>query len=200
MEKPHYPIINSDEGFSYEFDSISDLKTIRKVVVYLPYSDDGKIYQLAFGNLLENGKIDVYDKSANKDMIMILSTVIRTLLDFLSLHPEKSVIFTGSTGTRTRLYRATISKLFDSLQDILLVQGITFDLEEEPFDKTKDYYAFLISKKMERLKALPKRDPALFRTDSSLDDRYKKIIQQPEILKLQEELRAITSKVKGFPK
>jgi hypothetical protein len=147
MEKPHYPIINSQEGFSYEFDSISDLKTIRKVVVYLPYSDDGKIYQLAFGNLLENGKMDVYDKSANKDMIMVLSTVIRTLLDFLSLHPEKSVIFTGSTGTRTRLYRATISKLFDSLQDILLVQGITFDLEEEPFDKTKDYYAFLISKK-----------------------------------------------------
>jgi hypothetical protein len=145
MEKPHYPIINSDEGFTYEFDSISVLKTIRKVVVYIPYSDDGKIYQLAFGNLLDNGKMDIYDKSANKDMKMILSTVIRTLLDFLSLHPEKSVIFTGSTGTRTRLYRATISKLFDSLQDILLVQGITFDLEEEPFDKTKDYHAFLIS-------------------------------------------------------
>jgi hypothetical protein len=53
---------------------------------------------------------------------------------------------------------------------------------------------------MERSKALPKRDPAMFRTDSSLDDKYKKIIQQPEILKLQEELRAITSKVKGFPK
>ena len=88
MEKPHYPIINSDEGFTYEFDSISELKTIRKVVVYIPYSDDGKIYQLAFGNLLENGKMDIYDKSANKDMIMILSTVIRTLLDFLSLHPK----------------------------------------------------------------------------------------------------------------
>ena len=53
---------------------------------------------------------------------------------------------------------------------------------------------------MERIKSLPKRDPALFRTDSSLDAKYKKIIQQPEILKLQEELRAITSKVKGFPK
>ena len=97
MEKPHYPIINSEEGFSYEFDSISELKTIRKVVVYLPYSNDDKIYQLAFGNLLENGSIDIYDKSANKDMKMVLATVIRTLLDFLSLHPDKSVIFTGST-------------------------------------------------------------------------------------------------------
>jgi hypothetical protein len=147
MEKPHYPIINSNSGFTYEFDSISELKTIRKAVVYLPYSDDGEIYQLAFGNLLEDGKIDIYDKSANKDMKIVLVTVIRTLLDFLSLYPHKSVIFTGSTGTRTRLYRATISKLFDSLQDVLLVQGITFDLEKELFDKTKDYYAFLISKK-----------------------------------------------------
>ena len=147
MEKPHYPIINSEEGFSYEFDSINELKTIRKVVVYLPYSNDDKIYQLAFGNLLENGSIDIYDRSANKDMKMVLATVIRTLLDFLSLHPDKSVIFIGSTGTRTRLYRATISKLFDSLEDILFVKGITFELEEEAFDKTKDYYAFLISRK-----------------------------------------------------
>ncbi len=48
---------------------------------------------------------------------------------------------------------------------------------------------------MERLKALPKRDPAMFRTDTSLDDKYKKIIQQPEIIKLQDELRAFVKKM-----
>jgi hypothetical protein len=48
---------------------------------------------------------------------------------------------------------------------------------------------------MERLKELPKRDPAMFRTDSSLDDKYKKIIQQPEIMKLQDELRTFVKKM-----
>jgi hypothetical protein len=149
MEKPHYPIIMNPEnnGFSYEFDSISEHKTIRKGVVYVPYPEDENIYQLAFGNLLDGNRIDVLDKSANHDMEMILATVIRTLLDFLELYPEKSVIFTRSTGSRTRLYRATISKMFDSLQDILSVYGVTYDLEREPFDKNKDYYAFLISLK-----------------------------------------------------
>ncbi len=144
MNKPHYQIASSVDGFWYEFDSISNEKTIKKAVAYYPYSDD--IFQLVFGNLVENS-IDTLDKSNNKDMKMVLTTVIQTLIYFLELYPEKSVIFTGSTPSRTRLYRATIAKLLDNLSNTYDVQGILPNFEVETFETSTEYYAYLISKK-----------------------------------------------------
>jgi hypothetical protein len=69
MEKPHYIISSSSDGFWYEFDSISREKTLRKAVAYYQYS--GEIYQLVFGNL-KNQSIDTLDKSNNQDMIKVL--------------------------------------------------------------------------------------------------------------------------------
>ncbi len=79
-------------------------------------------------------------------MKVVLATVIQTLMYFLELNPQNSVIFTGSTQSRTRLYRATISKLLDSLDESYIVEGLTFELEKEKFDANKHYFAYLISK------------------------------------------------------
>jgi hypothetical protein len=144
MDKPHYQITSSADGFWYEFDSISKEKTIRKAVAYYPYSDE--IFQLVFGNLVENN-IDTLGKSNNQDMKMVLTTVIQTLIYFLELYPQKSVIFTGSTPSRTRLYRATISKLLIDLDDTYNVRGILPNFEVEDFEASTEYYAYLISKK-----------------------------------------------------
>lgn len=145
MEKPHYPILSSPDNYWYEFDSISPEKTIRKAVAYYLYSEEEDIYQLVFGNFVD-GKIDTMDKSSNKDMKMVLTTVIQTLINFLELYPKKSVIFTGSTQSRTRLYRATISKLLDNLDDSYKVYGISYELIREPFNPDSEYFAYLISK------------------------------------------------------
>ena len=146
MEKPIYPISYSPDQYWYEFDSISENKIIRKVVFYTLFSEMPNTYQLVFGNLTSENKIDTVDKSNNKDMKIILATVIQTLMYFLELNPNISVIFTGSTRSRTRLYRATISKLLNSLDESYIIEGLTFDLEKERFDADKHYFAYLISK------------------------------------------------------
>ncbi|MDZ7900959.1 MAG: hypothetical protein U5N85_23400 [Arcicella sp.] len=151
MEKPVYPIYFAPDEYWYEFDSISEDKVIRKVVFCTLFDEMPDIlpntYQLVFGNLLPDNKIDTVDKSNNKDMKVILSTVIQTLLFFLELNPKPSVIFTGSTQSSTRLYRATISKIFNNLDDSYIVEGLTFDLGKEYFNPEKHYFAYLISKK-----------------------------------------------------
>lgn len=141
MEKPIYNIESSSDRLLYEFESNSDYKIIKKAVVYLPIKQDPNLYELIFGDLQDDGTIDVQTVSNNQDIVLILNTVIKTLYHFFELYPSKTVIFTGSSASRNRLYRAVISKLINEKFDIF---GITFDDEIELFVPDKNYFAFQI--------------------------------------------------------
>ncbi|NBB22304.1 hypothetical protein GVN20_23315 [Runella sp. CRIBMP] len=141
MEKPIYNIESSSDRLLYEFESNSDHKMIKKAVVYLPIKQDPNLYELIFGDLQDDGTIDVQTVSNNQDIVLILNTVIKTLYHFFELYPSKTVIFTGSSASRNRLYRAVISKLINEKFDIF---GITFDDEIELFVPNKNYFAFQI--------------------------------------------------------
>lgn len=141
MEKPIYNIESSSDRLFYEFESNSDYKIIKKAVVYLPIKQDPNLYELIFGDLQDDGTINVQTVSNNQDIVLILNTVIKTLYHFFELYPSKTVIFTGSSASRNRLYRAVISKLINEKFDIF---GITFDDEIELFVPNKNYFAFQI--------------------------------------------------------
>lgn len=80
-------------------------------------------------------------------MAKILSTVISTLSQFFERNPTKIVIFRGSTDTRTRLYRAVISKLLMQVSNDFEVRGINYDETIELFQPNTDYFAYVINKK-----------------------------------------------------
>ena len=141
MEKPIYNIESSSDRLLYEFESNSNHKIIKKAVVYLPIKQSPNLYELIFGDLQDDGTIDVQTVSNNQDIVLILNTVIKTLYHFFELYPSKTVIFTGSSASRNRLYRAVISKLINEKFDIF---GITFDDEIELFVANKNYFAFQI--------------------------------------------------------
>jgi hypothetical protein len=141
MEKPIYNIESSSDRLLYEFESNSDYKIIKKAVVYLPIKQDPNLYELIFGDLQDDGTIDVQTVSNNQDIFLILNTVIKTLYHFFELYPSKTVIFTGSSASRNRLYRAVISKL---ISEKFAIFGITFDDEIELFVPNKNYFAFQI--------------------------------------------------------
>ncbi|WP_440590452.1 DUF6934 family protein [Nibrella viscosa] len=61
----------------------------------------------------ENGAYSDLVISNNNDMPKVLATVAQTLVAFFRLRPTSSVIFRGSTPSRTRLYRMAIAKSFD---------------------------------------------------------------------------------------
>ena len=144
MEKPVYPIRVAETGLWYEFDSVSEQKTIRKVVAFYISPANNDSAELVFGDLLTDGSIDVNVKSNNKDMAVILLTVVRVIYYFLELYPSKTVMFMGSTAARNRLYRALITKFLPEQMHIFEVFGLTFDNQLEPFSADKDYFSYQI--------------------------------------------------------
>lgn len=150
MEKPHYELKSTPNALQHVFESISKDKVIQKVVAYIPAEDDEKYYQLVFGDLLPNGKIDTLSVSNNNDMRIVLTTVANTLFSFFEQNSDKIVFFTGSTLSRTRLYRAVISKFIHETELFYDIKGITESESIENFDNNHSYIGYLIKLKNEK--------------------------------------------------
>ena len=151
MEKPNYKITSSEDGLWNEFESISEDKIVKKAVGYYLFTENNIDYaELSFGDITKNGNIDLKVVTDNKDFTFVIGTVIITLYRFFELYPNKIVVFTGSSSSRNRLYRAIIGKLFDEGKIYFDILGITFEGETETFEKNKDYLAFQISVKNEQ--------------------------------------------------
>ena len=89
MDKPTYQLRESSDGHWYEFDSISEDKTIRKGIGYYQSRLDTNAVELVFGDL-NAGKLDVMIISNNKDFLVIINTVIVTIYRFFELCPQKT--------------------------------------------------------------------------------------------------------------
>ena len=147
MEKPSYHFKVSSDALVYEFESVSSEKIIKKIVIYEPLDDD--LYHFGFGDLTEQGDIDYKVQSKNQDMDKVLMTVVKTMFLFFEKYPDKQLVFGGSTELRSRLYGQIIAKFIENIELYFEVQGFTNDGGQEPFQKNRDYYAFLISQKHE---------------------------------------------------
>ncbi len=147
MEKPIYTITASDDGLYYSFKSKNDNRVINKFVAYIPDEFLPERYHLLFGDMPDDKTFDVFAVSNNNDMVLVLSTVIKTLLEFFVKNPDKTVFFTGSTLSRTRLYRVIIGKLMNNVELYYEISGMLDDGTFEKFNSVKTYKAFLIAKK-----------------------------------------------------
>jgi len=141
MTHPFYEFSIHNETFRFEFVSTGQ-RSIRKVIVYqqLPFPD---VYNLALGDIDEQGKADYEITSDNGDRNLILATVAQTLMTFFKHHPNASVFIAGSTPSRTRLYQVVIARELTEIQKRFDVIGVT-ETSNEPFSKSKSYQAFVI--------------------------------------------------------
>ena len=144
MEKPTCLLKSTPNALQHIFESVKNDVVIPKIVVYLPIENNPNLYQLVFGNLMPNGEIDTLSVSNNDDMKIILTTVVKTLFSFFELNPDKVVIFTGSTLSRTRLYRAVISKFINETELFYEIKGITENGVLEKFQSNQTYLGYLI--------------------------------------------------------
>ncbi len=150
MDKHIYNIETSPDGLYHIFESIGVQNNTRKMVVYIPDENKADLFHLIFGDLTDDNNLDVFTISNNQDMKMILSSVVQTLSTFFEINPTKKVFFTGSTEARTRLYRATISKLFEKTELFYNIYDLLDDDSTEPFNKSTYYKGYFIEKKHEK--------------------------------------------------
>lgn len=144
MDRPHYKIEHSFRGKVYLFVSEGKNGCVRKKVQF-DLMQAG-IFNLGFGDWKDGDSgFDDLAITDNGDMEMVLSTVARITVEFLSENPGVIIHLTGSTPARTRLYRIIISNRYDSIRNDYSVWGY-LNGAFRPFQKNINYEAFLISK------------------------------------------------------
>ena len=110
MNKEPY-FYNREVSTQYRFIS-TGRKRVEKIVEFTPLAVKN-IYNLGFGDLLPNGKIDDKANTNNGDIIKVLSTVIHIIKDFTQDKPEAQIAFKGSTKERTALYQRIIKTYWE---------------------------------------------------------------------------------------
>ena len=146
MNLPKYALSSSEKMMTFEFTSEGPKGVIQKLVKYQE-TNLKDLYNLAFGDKnAETGEIDDKIISNNGDSEKVLATVVATLYAFTDKYPNVWVYATGSTKTRTRLYRMGISKFLEQIKKDFEIYG---ELEND-WDKFKigtEYDGFLVRRK-----------------------------------------------------
>jgi hypothetical protein len=146
MNLEKYELKSGEKLQVFEFVSIGINGKIVKLVQYTPtnYKD---LYNLGFGDKnATTGDIDDSVVSNNGDSEKVLATVIATLYAFTEKYKEAIVYATGSTKSRTRLYRMGISKYLEEVKKDFEIYG---EIEDgwTKFRKDEDYIGFIVIRK-----------------------------------------------------
>jgi hypothetical protein len=147
MKLDKYELKSGEQLEVFEFVSVGPNGRIIKLVQYAPtnYKD---LYNLGFGDKNSvTGEIDDFVISNNGDSEKVLATVVATLYAFTDKHRGAMVYATGSTKSRTRLYRMGITKYLDEIQQDFEIYGEIEDGWEE-FKKDTEYEAFFVKRKI----------------------------------------------------
>ena len=146
MNLPKYPLASSDKMMTFEFISEGPKGLIHKLVRFQPTNLRG-VYNLAFGDKdLMTGEIDDTIISNNEDSEKVLATVVATVYAFTDKYPNTWIYATGSTKSRTRLYRMGITKFLSEVYEDFEVLGERNN-DWEAFEKDVEYESFLVRRK-----------------------------------------------------
>ncbi|MGB4848959.1 MAG: hypothetical protein WBP41_13635 [Saprospiraceae bacterium] len=146
MKLARYQLTSSENLMTYEFVSDGPKGRIPKLVQYSP-TNLKDVYNLAFGDRdLHTGQINDEIISNNGDSEKVLATVVATIYAFTDKHPDAWIYATGSTKSRTRLYRMGVSKnLADAKADFEIYGELKDDWVS--FKNGIEYDGFLVKRK-----------------------------------------------------
>jgi hypothetical protein len=147
MLKERYEIETSSDVQTFEFTSLGPKGMVTKVVRYTEINVKG-YYNLGFGDKDPvTGFISDLTVTNNGDSAKVLATVAATLYVFTDLNKDATIIATGSTEARTRLYRMGITNNLKEISKDFIILGLT-ETGWEEFKKNETYGAFLVKRKL----------------------------------------------------
>ena len=146
MLLPRYEL-KSDESLTvFEFVSVGRKGEIPKIVQYSE-TNLKDFYNLGFGDKdLQTGEVDDTVISDNGDSQKVLATVAATAYAFTDKYPEAWIYATGSTKSRTRLYRIGLTNNLDEITEEFELYGQR-EGEWQEFVKGVEYEAFLVRRR-----------------------------------------------------
>ena len=131
----------------YEFTSYGNKGEVSKIIQYSETNLKG-MFNLAFGDKI-SGTDELDDKviTDNGDSEKILATVVASVYAFTDKYQDVWVYATGSSKSRTRLYRIGITKYLPEIEMDFDIYGL-HEGEWEYFEKGIVYEAFLVKRKI----------------------------------------------------
>nr|WP_291041544.1 hypothetical protein [Dyadobacter sp. 50-39] len=84
--------------------------------------------------------------SNNGDSYKVLATVAATVVEFTENHPKAAVLASGSTKSRTRLYRMALNRYLCDIQQQFVIFGYCRNNYWETFIRDQEYEAFLLTR------------------------------------------------------
>lgn len=144
MKYPKYPVVASDDPYTYEFYSEGPKGRIKKAIFFTPIGKN--TFNLGFGDWNEETRdVDDSNRSNNGDRDKVLATVAFTALKFIERFQDAQVVIVGSTSARTRLYQMGIAYNYMEIKGVLEIRGLLKD-RWETFEIGVNYRAFLITR------------------------------------------------------
>ena len=149
MNLEHYAYQTSESLLDYEFYSEGPKGAIKKVIRFMLVTVEGySYYNPGFGDWNEaEKKIDDFIVSNNHDAEMVLATVASAVINFTDHYPELTIYAEGSTASRTRRYQMGINKYREDIEPVFEVHGLMEGCGFQPFERGKNYKAFVVKRK-----------------------------------------------------
>jgi len=142
MNLPRYDYVPNEEFTDYEFYSEGPNGKIKKMITFtVAQQKPVMIYNLAFGDVDNNGNINDAVTSNNEDRDKVLATVAESINDFCDRYGNHLIFAQGSDHVRTRLYQISIARHFEEISKDFEIKGLTIK-GWEPFKKNVNYNAF----------------------------------------------------------
>ena len=151
MNYPRYDYSTENNLNIFEFESVGNKGKITKIVQYTEMTVKG-YFNLGFGDLdIETREVNDEIITNNGDGQKVLATVVSTIYSVTGRNPEAYIYATGSSESRTRLYRMGITNNLIELKKDFYVFGLKNDEEFEPFIIGEDYLGFLVKRKKKNI-------------------------------------------------
>ncbi|HZE84911.1 MAG TPA: hypothetical protein VE035_11430 [Puia sp.] len=148
MKLERYELKAEKSLMVFEFVSEGPKGKIYKIVQY-GETNLKDLYNLAFGDKdLNTGEINDSIITNNGDSEKVLATVIATVYAFTDKHWDAWIFATGSSRSRTRLYRMGLTKYLIEIEEDFELYGQK-EGEWEIFQKKVEYEAFLTKRKIQ---------------------------------------------------
>ena len=135
----------ADDFSVFEFYSEGPKGSILKRAAFFETNVEN-VCSLEFGCVNEDNEIDVTTISDNNDRDIILATLASIIKQYTSKYPHRWIEFSGSTPSRTRLYRMAIGLNLEELSKEFLIFGLSGG-QLIPFSKNMKASRFIVKRK-----------------------------------------------------
>lgn len=148
MTIAYYDCLISKNFFRYDFCSEGPNGRINKVILFTKNTlQDNFFFNLAFGDIDEDGKFNDFVTSNNQDAEKVLATVAQAVIAFTNMYPDALIFAEGRTPSRTRRYQMGINKFWKEIDPNFDVFGLLVNEGFKPFRSGMNYIGFACKRK-----------------------------------------------------